>query len=147
MSINPSTGATERILLDPAVVDRSRPLLKAVLAAVGWANSWATTTLSAMWIEQQITGQATWVSMVIGAIVAIVLTVGQVYTLRASGGGYLFCLLPDVGLTAIQHQRWLVPIFRLLLGEWGGLLVGWLLALWIGERSARLPERLVFGRR
>jgi hypothetical protein len=72
--------------------------------------------------------------------------VAQVFTKDASAGGYLVALFPDVLTTAVQHQRWLVPVLRVLLGEAAGLLSGLALAALIGWYSARLPERLLFGR-
>jgi uncharacterized membrane protein YedE/YeeE len=136
-------------LLGSKVLDRTRPFFAALLSAAGWSNSWVTTTMAAIWLEQQLTvhGNATWVSWVVGITIAVTLTLGQIYTLGQSRGGYLFCLLPDVALTAVQHQRWLVPLIKFFFGDIIGFIGGWAGAITIGWFSARLPERIVFGRR
>lgn len=136
-----------RPLISRATLHRTRPFFKAVLSIMGWANSAVTTVLCALWVEQQVTGRTSWIGWVAGFTVALVLTVGQIYTAGVSFGGYVACLLPDVLMTAAQHQRWLVVIMRVFFGRTVGAILGWIGALIIGYYSARLPERLTFGDR
>jgi hypothetical protein len=133
-------------LLDRSVIPRARPAAKAVLALVLWANSAVTSILCAAWIEAQLTGASTPLSWIIGVTLTVLLSVAQVFTKDASAGGYLVALFPDVLTTAVQHQRWLVPVLRVLLGE-VGFWLALIVAAIIGWYSARLPERLLFSRR
>lgn len=159
MSVTSSPLTTEeraeRTLLDPRVIERTLPLAKAIGAIVGWANSAVTSVLCALWLEQLVRGSWSPIGMLSGLLFAFTFTLLQIYTNGRSPGGYLVVLLPDVLTTAAQHQRWTVALARALwslvgsatLGWWLGLGSGWAVALLIGWYSARLPERLVFGRR
>lgn len=134
------------------LIDRRalRPLRKVgavFVIAAGWANSGVTTIASVAWVESIVAGQLSWVTWVVGGAIAVILSVGQVLTKDESGPWYMACLLPDVGLTALQHYiRWAYPVGSVLFGPWGGGLVAGLVSVAIGWFSARLPERLLFGK-
>lgn len=133
-------------LLDRAVVRRTRPVAKALLAALAWANSGVTMVLCIMWLETQLTAApATWISYVVGLLLTILLTIAQVYTKDAHIGGYAVALLPDVATTSVQHARWTIDVGIILFGPVIGFYGGAAAALLIGWYSARLPERLIFG--
>ncbi len=138
--------STERGILDRNVIQRARPIAKGILALLLWSNSAVTTILCCQWAEQQITRTTTPASWAIGLAITVILTVAQIFTKDADGLWYLVSLVPDVATTAAQHQRWLVPVLSVLFGGLAGMLSGWTIALLLGWFSARLPERLMFGR-
>lgn len=143
-----------RAILDPAIIEHARPVANAVAAVLGLGNSAVTTVLSAMWIEQRVAGEVTYIAWAAGIALAVVLTLGQLFTrprLSPSGEAigdpvwYAVWLAPDLGLTTAQHCRWLVPLGLELLGPAGAALaVG--IALFIGWHSSRKPEQLIFGK-
>lgn len=138
--------AAEHGLLDPSVVIRARPLAEGLFALLLWSNSAITTVLCCQWVEQQLMQTTSPASWAVGIALTVVLTVAQIFTKDANWGGYVVALLPDVATTALQHQRWLVAVLTVLLGTAAGILLGWTLALLVRWYSARLPERMLFGR-
>jgi len=96
-----------------------------------------------------VAGPLPWMGAGIGALVAGLLTFAQIYTAGRSTWGYRLCLLPDALTTGFQWCWWiLVPIFTVLLPH-PALAIGLAVAVSIpiGIYSARLPERMVFGKR
>ncbi len=151
-SVQESTRATERsdranYLIDRKVLHNTRPFFQTLLAIVLWANSLGTTIFCAMWVEQRMMGAYSWIGAAVGVIVAVVLTLVQIYTADVSPGGYLVALLPDVVLTAAPHYVWLYIIASFFFGNIAGILLAGIGAAVLGYFSARLPEKLVFGAR
>lgn len=134
-------------LIDREVLNRTRPLFKAILAVLGWGNSLSTTVFCVLWVEQQLTGSYSWIGGTIGAVLAVALTLAQIYTSDSSPGGYVVSLLPDMVLTAAPHYLWMVIVTSFFFGSIAGPLLAGACALALGFWSARLPERLVFGTR
>ncbi len=143
----PSTS--ERPLIHRHNIDDTLPWAKGAASLLGWINSAATTTLTAADIQVFTTRQpATWAAWVLGFGVAVVLTLGQIYTAKRTRAGYAICLFPDALMTSYQWCSWaLLPFFLRLLGVWWlAVVVAALIGGVIGIVSARLPERLTFGK-
>ena len=149
--------STERALIERETLDRTLPTAKAVLAALGWGNSAITTMTTGAQLQlllwhvnnPGVAGPLPWMGVGIGALVAGLLTFAQIYTAGRSRWGYRLCLLPDALTTGFQWCWWiLVPIFTVLLPH-PALAIGLAVAVSIpiGIYSARLPERMVFGKR
>lgn len=147
----------ERALIERDTLDRTLPTAKAVLAALGWGNSAITMMTTGAQIQlllwranhPGIESPLPWMGVGIGALVAGLLTFAQIYTAGRSAWGYRLCLLPDALTTGFQWCWWiLVPIFSVLLPNRAlAILLAVAVSVPIGIYSARLPERMVFGKR
>jgi hypothetical protein len=147
----------ERALIERDTLDRTLPTAKAVLAALGWGNSAITTMTTGAQLQQlmwranhpDVESPLPWMGAGIGALVAGLLTFAQIYTSGRSAWGYRLCLLPDALTTGFQWCWWiLVPIFSVLLPNQAlAILLAVVVSIPIGIYSARLPERMVFGKR
>lgn len=138
----------EHGILEPEFLDTMMPWAKALVAAVGWMNSGGTTVAAALWVEQTVWQQTTQYGWIVGIALAVLLSAAQVFTKDRSAGGYLAALLPDVAITAWQHYRWwLRTIWVVLLGPVAGVLLAVVCSIAIGWWSARLPERMMFGKK
>lgn len=139
----------ERPLIPRRNIDDTLPWAKGAASLLCWANSAVTTMLTAADIQVFTTRQpATWAAWVVGFMVAGVLTLGQIYTAKRTRAGYAVVLFPDALMTSYQWATIaLLPFFLRLLGAWWlAVLVAALVGGVIGIISARLPERLTFGK-
>jgi hypothetical protein len=139
----------ERVLIPRHNIDDTLPWAKGAASLLCWVNSGVTTILTTADIQVFTTRQpSTWAAWVGGFAVALVLTGGQVYTAKRTRVGYSLLLFPDALMTSYQWcSWWLLPFFLRLLGSWplaalAAAIVGGI----IGIVSARLPERLTFGK-
>jgi hypothetical protein len=138
----------ERVLIDRKNIDDALPAAKAIASALCWINSGFTTMLTAAGIQTFITDRpSTWVAWLIGFIVALILTFGQVFTSERTRVGYTITLFPDALMTSFQWCQWLLlPLCLKLFPSWTvAVILAALAGGLIGIVSARLPERLTFG--
>lgn len=151
----------DRTLLSPEVLETTLPFAKFVMAILAWANSGATMAITCAQAELLIwqyhnkgvlalsEAPAPVNGFVAGLGLALVLTIAQAYTLRYAPRWYPVTLFPDAATTALVWCQWiLIPLLSMLI-PW--LWVAWaasiVIGYAIGHWSAKLPERLVFGRR
>lgn len=150
--------AQERPLLPRQVLERSLPRVKALAAAAGWGNSLVTGVLTGAQLQQAIwahdhpgvPGPWPLTGVLLGVLLSIGCTVGQVFTIDRHTMAYRVFLAPDVATTAWQWWYWMFePLSRIVPEDLRRWVVPILLLIpfMIGVFSAKLPERIVFGPR
>lgn len=140
----------ERVLIDKKNLDDTLPHAKALAAALGWLNSIVTTMFTAAQIQTFITDHpASWIAWAAGFVAAALITFGQIYTSGRNRVGYAVLLFPDALMTSVQWCQWvLLPLMlKLLPHAWAlAVIIAAIIGGIIGIVSARLPERLTFGK-
>lgn len=161
-------------------VERTLPKAKVAASILGWGNSFAMNIVGCVTLERALwraahplvtrvrfgpNPPAGWpfppfpiVGILMGLMLFIVLTGGQILTINRSTWGYRAMLWPDVLLTAAPWMAYIwLPILRLLVTNrdilanrmYTGLSIyvpAFALSVLIGYASAKLPEYLLFGR-
>lgn len=137
---------TTDVLFDLRRLDPSRKLVKGIACTIGWGNSIVTTVSTMSDFQHWLWGQRDLRGIFAGLGLAFFLFVGQMYTLRRSGWGYVSFLAPDAIITAYKWCDWLFYqiAYKLSTGITARL-IAWALGLAIGIVSARWPEYLAFG--
>ncbi len=142
-------------LFDFNRLDDSRPLIKKAACVLGWGNSAITTIATTLGIQHWLYGLRDPRGALAGIALAAILFAGQIYTLRKSRSGYAVFLTPDALMTAWQWCNWiLIPLAVKLAGSPDFGSRRWVIAVGSaaiiggvgGIVSARLPEKLAFGR-
>lgn len=161
----PHVGVSTTIL-NRRALDVSLPTAKGVASLLGWVNSAATSGAMGWQVQNLVwvyyhpglpidQAPTPWVGLVVGFIVQVLSTFGQVYTAGRSRFGYLICLAPDALATAYQWARWLIYPWLIAVvslvaadnAQWITALMSCTIGLVIGYYSARLPEDWIFGTR
>lgn len=144
------TKQQEKVLIDRRSIEIALPYAKAGLSTLCWINSILTTMLTTADIQTFVTERpSTPLAWGIGFGLAAVLTLAQIFASGRNRAGYAVALFPDALMTSYQWCQWLLlPLFiKLLPGAWSiAVFVAALAGGLIGIVSARLPERLTFGK-
>lgn len=161
----PLSTPPAKTLMNRDVIDRSLPAAKVALAAFCWINSFVSSVLFGRTIHRLVwvynhpgatDSPSLWFGGVLGFVLQVILTAGQLWTAERSPRWYRFFLYPDAFMTGIMWAQLIYAIMTALLSvvvpsPFLVLVVSVVVAVyasaWIGVQSAKQPELMVFGHR